>query len=249
MTTVRDKWPWEYDSSHADILKMRTESRDTQSTLDGARELTSDALLTMVLDRTTDGVLLSGSDGTIMYANRPLLQMFGYDAEDLIGQSVDLLVPEHVRAQHHAEVARFNRSPEARPMGREDLDLEGRRADGSYIPIDVQLDALPGSSLVVATVRDMTTERQSSVDLAIGRIDLANARAEVHQLRLSLDLVIQRLFALGTSISAGASNGSVLSERLADAIDGVDQVIETVQESRQALGPRRPGHPAREQTR
>jgi hypothetical protein len=94
----------------------------------------------------------------------------------------------------------------------------------------------------------MTPERQLSVDLAIGRIDLANARAEVHQLRLSLDLVIQRLFALGTSISAGASNESVLSERLADAIEGVDQVIETVQESRQALGPRRQGHPARDQT-
>jgi PAS domain S-box-containing protein len=164
MTTVRDKWPWEYDSSHADILKMRTESWETQSTLGGARELTSDALLTMVLDRTTDGVLLSGSDGTIVYANRPLLQMFGYDAEDLIGQSVDLLVPEHVRDQHHAEVARFNRSPEARPMGREDLDLEGRRADGSYIPHRRPVGRVAG---LVARRRDGT--RHDARATVVGR--------------------------------------------------------------------------------
>ena len=163
--------------------------------------------------------------------------MFGYDAEDLLGQRVEVLLPEDLRDHHRHHVKDFLAAPMPRPMGREDLDIEGRRADGSVLPIDVQLNALPGTSLVVATIRDMTQLRRAAVDCAIVRIDLANARSQVDRLQASLDLVIQRLFALGTSIAASAANESVLSERLAAALHGIDQVIEAVQDGRQAVGP------------
>ena len=120
-------------------------------------------------------------------------------------------------------------------MGRDDLDIEGRRADGTHFSVDIQLDVLPGSPLVVATVRDMTVQRQASVDNAIARIDLANAATRIDHLQESLDLVIQRLFALGTSIAAGASNEPVLLDRLAGATRGIDEVIEAVQERRHGV--------------
>ena len=196
-----------------------------------------DDFMSMVLDRTTDGVMLTDGNGMIVYVNVPLLQLFGYDADDLIGQPLEILLPEHARSQHRTHVKGFHAAPAPRPMGRDDLDLVGRHADGSVFPIDVQLSSLPGSTLVVATIRDMTSQRRATADLAIGKIDLTNANARIDQLQASLDFVIQRLFALGTSIAAGASDESVLGERLAAALHRIDQVIEAVQSGRQAVGP------------
>jgi PAS domain S-box-containing protein len=216
---------------------MKTRTPELASVGGGAVSFTSDAFLSMVLDRTTDGVLMADGDGVIVYVNVPLLDLFGYDVEDLVGQRVEVLMPEYLRDHHRHHVQEFLAAPEPRPMGREDLDIEGRRSDGSIFSIDVQLNALPGTSLVVATIRDMTPQRQAAVDCAIAKIDLANARSDVDRLQGALDLVIQRLFALGTSIAASASNETLLAERLAAALLGIDEVIEAVQDGRQGVGP------------
>jgi PAS domain S-box-containing protein len=199
--------------------------------------LASELVLSMMLDRTTDGVLLADGDGVIVYANKPLLALFGYAAaEDLLGRTVDVLLPEHHRDEHNSHVERYMNSPTPRPMGRPDLDIEGRRADGSSFPIDVQLNSIPEMSLIVATVRDMTEQRHLAVDRAIAGIDLANATNRINGLQESLDLVVQRLFALGTLIAAGASNETVLRDRLVGAIRGIDEVIDAVQQRRRASG-------------
>lgn len=196
--------------------------------------LASELVLSMMLDRTTDGVLLADSDGVIVYTNKPLLALFGYAAEDLLGRTVEVLLPDHHREEHKSQVEHYMRSPMPRPMGRRDLDIEGRRSDGTSFPIDVQLTSIPDMSLVVATVRDMTEQRHLAVDKAIAGIDLANATARINGLQESLDLVVQRLFALGTLIAAGASDETVLRERLVGAIRGIDEVIDAVQQRRRS---------------
>ena len=82
----------------------------------------------------------------------------------------------------------------------------------------------------------MSPQRQAVVDNAIDRIDLANARARIEQLQESLDLVIQRLFALGTSIVASASNEAELTYRMDTAVQALDDVINAVQRGRQSRG-------------
>lgn len=191
----------------------------------------------MVLDRTTDGILLADHSGTIIYANTPLLELFGYDAEDLVGEPIEMLMPEDLRHEHRERVEEYADSPKDRPMGRADLDIEGRHADGSKIPVDIQLNALPDTPLVVATVRDMTTQRDIAARCALYRIDLARSRAEADQLRKSLDLVIQRLFGLGMLIAAGASNEALLTERMTITLQKIDEIIEAVQSSRGPVGP------------
>jgi PAS domain S-box-containing protein len=191
-------------------------------------------LMSQVLDQTTEGVLVIDGEGMIVYANEPLLQLFGYDAASLVGDSIEILLPEHVRGHHRQLVVQFVEQATDRPMGRDDLDIEGRHANGSCFSIDVQLNPLPGTSLVVATVRDMTEERRAAVDIAIAKIDLANAKAQNSRLTESLDLVIQRLFALGTSVVAGAVKDSEPDERLTAAVEGIDEVIATVQRTRRA---------------
>jgi PAS domain S-box-containing protein len=195
-------------------------------------------VLSMVLDSTTDGVFLADLDGAIVWANKPLLDLFGYTFEELRGQPVEILLPEHYRDDHSRHIEQYMRSPTPRPMGCPDLDIEGRRADGTSFPIDIELNALPELSLVVATVRDMTEQRQLAVDRAIARIDLAIATNRINKLNESLDLVVQRLFAVGTLISAGASYATVLRERWGDAIRGMGEVIDTVQHLREHPAPR-----------
>ena len=233
----RDKGPWAEPALQDDDCTMTTETRRGTCDLEDAADLTSDAFLSMVLDRTSDGVVLADRDGTIVYVNRPLLELFGYAREDLIGHPVEILLPEDLRNDHRRHVDDYAKSPRPRPMGRDDLDIEGRRADGSNFPIDVQLNSLPGSTLVVATVRDMTAQRHFAADSALSKIDLARARSEVETLRESLDLVIQRLFGLGMSIAAGASNETRLTERMTAALHGIDGIIEAVQTGRGAVGP------------
>jgi PAS domain-containing protein len=165
----------------------------------------------MVLDRTTDAVMLSDGAGVIVYVNEPLLRLFGYSPNELVGQSVEFLLREC-----------------------DDMDVEGLHADGSLFPIDLQQTPLPETTFVVATVRDMTLLRHSSVDVAIGKIDLGLANAQIDELQASLDLVIQQLFALGTSLMASAANETVLAERLENAVRGIDEVIDAVQQRRRA---------------
>jgi uncharacterized coiled-coil protein SlyX len=95
---------------------------------------------------------------------------------------------------------------------------------------------LPDAPFVVATVRDMTPQRQAVVDNAIDRIDLANATLRIDQLQKSLDFVIQRLFALGTSILASASNETDLTFRMDTAVQAVDDIINAIQRDRRSRG-------------
>src|ERR1043165_7344606 len=146
--TSRDKWPWLQPSRPADTEPMKTETVDATGMNSEVTQRSTDALLSMVLDRTTDGVMLTDHHGVIIYANQPLLRLFGDDAEELMGQRIDVLLPDDTRETHDEHVKDFVASPHSRPMGREDLDIEGRRADGTLVPIDVQLNAVPGTSLI-----------------------------------------------------------------------------------------------------
>ncbi|MBK5332637.1 MAG: PAS domain S-box protein [Ilumatobacteraceae bacterium] len=173
-------------------------------------------LLSSVLDNTVDAVLMTDDDGVIVYVNSSLMRLFGYtddDDDSPIGARIGALLPDA-----------------------DEMDVEGRRVDGSMFAVDVQVRVLPDAPFVVATVRDMSAQRQTVVDNAIDRIDLANARARIEQLQESLDLVIQRLFALGTSIMASASNEDELTHRMDTAVQALDDVINAVQRGRQSRG-------------
>ena len=172
-------------------------------------------LLNSVLDCTVDAVLMTDDDGVIVYVNSSLMRLFGYidDADSPVGMSIGVLLPDA-----------------------DEMDVEGRRLDGSLFAVDVEVRVLPDAPFVVATVRDMTAQRQAVVDNAIDRIDLANATLRIDQLQKSLDFVIQRLFALGTSILASAANETELTYRMDTAVQAVDDIINGIQRDRRTRG-------------
>lgn len=118
-----------------------------------------------VLDSAPDAMLLVEADGRIRMVNRQLEAMFGYGRDELVGQQVELLVPEEFRRVHRGHRAAFGSSPHVRQMGH-GFTLYGRRRDGTQLPVEISLSPLHTDEGIVvsAAVRDATerveTERR-----------------------------------------------------------------------------------------
>ena len=117
-----------------------------------------------LLDATADGVLIAADDGEIVFVNDEALVMFGYVGEDLVGSSIECLVPDEVAVVHRAHRTRYRAAPTRRSMGAGSL-LQAKRADGSAFPVEISLSPLQlgDRSFVVAMVRDVS-ERVAAED-------------------------------------------------------------------------------------
>jgi PAS domain S-box-containing protein len=120
-------------------------------------ETTSSGPAWAMVESSPDGMLLVDQDGRLILVNGQIERMFGFDRNDLVGMTVDVLLPERLRDRHASHRTRYRDGPEPRAMGTE-LNLWARRHDGSEFPVEVSLSPIetgrgPG---VVATVRDVT---------------------------------------------------------------------------------------------
>jgi two-component system sensor histidine kinase/response regulator len=125
-----------------------------------------------VLERSPDAFLVVAADGIIHLANEQCEKLFGYTRSELVGQSVDILVPDEVRPKHAELRALFHREPATRTMGAL-RDLHARRKDGSLVPVDIALSPVPardGAGMQVAvSIRDVTDRKQAEIELKEAR--------------------------------------------------------------------------------
>lgn len=114
----------------------------------------------LVVESAPDALLVTDRDGVIAQVNRRVEELFGYDRRELVGQPIEILLPEQYRRVHTAHRLRYVAQPQVRPMGL-DLDLWARRADGAEFPVEIALSpcALRGQDLVIASVRDVSARR------------------------------------------------------------------------------------------
>jgi PAS domain S-box-containing protein len=121
-----------------------------------------------VLERAPDGLLVVDADGSIRLANAQCERLFGYTRDELIGQAVEMLVPDEIRPQHPERRASFHRAPTTRAMGAKS-ELHARRKDGSLFPVDIGLSPLPGRNganiQVAVSIRDISERKQAEVEL------------------------------------------------------------------------------------
>lgn len=103
-----------------------------------------------------DAVVGVDRNGIIRQINEQLNLMFGYAAEELLGNAIEVLLPERLRERHVRNREGYQAGPSVRPMGG-GLDLYGRRKDGTEFPVDIMLSPVPsGPGLILAVVRDVT---------------------------------------------------------------------------------------------
>ena len=119
-----------------------------------------------LLEAAPDAMVGVDQAGVIRFVNRQTELLFGYDRDDLVGQSIETLVPESFRQVHRAHRAGYFADPKTRPMGA-GLQLTGRRRDGTEFPVDVSLSHLGTGDdvLVIAAVRDVTERIKADQEL------------------------------------------------------------------------------------
>jgi PAS domain S-box-containing protein len=133
----------------------------SQGRLELARDRASDKF-EGAIDAAPVGMVLTDAAGVVLLANEAIHQIFGYSKGELLGQSVEVLVPERYRGLHPALRESFHKEPSARAMARA-RRLHGLHKDGSEVPIEIGLNPLHTSegSLVLSSVVDVT-ERQEA---------------------------------------------------------------------------------------
>ena len=113
------------------------------------------------LDGAPDPIVISDDRGRIIFANLQAAKVFGYSRGELVGASIELLLPERFRHAHVDHRADFLSDPSARPMGA-GLDLLARRKDGGEFPVDISLSPITTEDglLVMSVIRDVTNRKR-----------------------------------------------------------------------------------------
>ncbi|MCZ6699161.1 MAG: PAS domain S-box protein, partial [Planctomycetota bacterium] len=124
-----------------------------------------------LLESSPDGMLIVNADGKIAMANTCVDKLFGYAREELIGQPVELLVPERYPEAHVGERTGYFKAPFVRGLG-SSLDLVGRRKDGTEFPVEISLGPLETDDGLVAvgTIRDVTLRKRAEEALRASEI-------------------------------------------------------------------------------
>ena len=116
----------------------------------------------LAVEASPAALLMVHQDGHILMANSRSLSLFGYSEAELIGQPIEMLVPERFRAGHPAHRHKFFEAPIQRAMGA-DLELLGVRKDGSEFPVQVGLSPVETAEgqAVICGVLDITDQKKT----------------------------------------------------------------------------------------
>ncbi len=140
-----------------------------------AKTMAEALLSTDLLETLPDAVVAVDHDGVIVQVNSQAQGLFGYERDELIGQKVEMLVPESYRGKHHHHRKTFAETPKTRRMGAE-LDLYGRRRNGSEFPVEISLSPVSTEkgALVLSAIRDISDRKRIAEELR-------RANEELHQ--------------------------------------------------------------------
>jgi PAS domain S-box-containing protein len=141
----------------------------------------------LVLDASPNAMIMVDSAGVINFANAQAATVFGYSLSELLGCSIETLVPKRFRDRHPGHRKGFFSQPSSRAMGA-GRDLFGRRKDGSEFPVEVGLNPLRTAEglFVLASVIDITARKQA---------ELAVRQSEEH-LRLVIDTALDAVITI-----------------------------------------------------
>jgi PAS domain S-box-containing protein len=150
----------------ADITDRRSAERERLELVEHAQDARQQAKsmdrFRQLLEAAPDAIVEVDQSGLIVLVNSATEKMFGYSRTELTGTSVDLLLPQYLRARHESHRQSFWDHPKTRPMGNS-LDLFAQRKDCSQFPVEISLSPVKTEDgfRVSAFIRDITERKQS----------------------------------------------------------------------------------------
>ncbi|MBI2216310.1 MAG: GAF domain-containing protein [Candidatus Rokubacteria bacterium] len=147
----------------------------------------SESRFRALLESAPDAIVIVDRLGHVVLVNGQAETLFGYRREELIGASVEMLLPEHLREVHRQHRAAYSAEPRTRELGRGIL-LSARRKDGTRFPAEISLSPFETEEglLITAVVRDISERRRAEVErAALIREQTARAEAEAAHRRMA----------------------------------------------------------------
>jgi PAS domain S-box-containing protein len=120
-----------------------------------------------VLETASEGIILINTTGRITLVNAAAERMFGYPRRELLGEPLEILLPERIRRSHVEHRRGYFAEPRVRPMGI-GLDLSGRRKDGNEFPVEISLshvESADGGGVAIAFITDITERKRVEAQL------------------------------------------------------------------------------------
>lgn len=186
--------------------------------------ITNTAHLASLFENATEGIIITESSGKIILVNPSAEKMFGYTGSELIGNPVEVLIPDRFRPHHHELRSGFYESPSNRSMGH-NRDLSGKRKDGTDIPVEVSLShyRYEDKLYVIAFIVDITRRKEIEVNMLKQQKELEKISREIRKLNTELEAkveertvilkeALQRLEESQTELSEALDNEKQLSE-------------------------------------
>jgi PAS domain S-box-containing protein len=141
-----------------------------------------------LLESAPDAMVIVNEQGRIVLTNAQTEKLFGYPRQELLDQPVEILIPHRFHGEHAGHRENYSHSPRPRAMGA-DLELYGRRKDGSEFPVEISLSPLETGQgkLISSAIRDVTKRRQAEQEAELHRQELARSNADLAAVNQELE--------------------------------------------------------------
>lgn len=179
--------------------------------------------LRLAVDAAPIAIVVVDAAGRLASVNAQAEQLFGYSREEIVGRSIEILVPQRFRGRHPELRGAFVSAPTARPMGA-GRDLYGLRRDGSEVPIEIGLSPVTTSDglFVLAAVIDITERKRAEerqglvVEAAPNAMVMVNEQGDI----VLLNAQAEQLFGYSREELFGTHIDRLIPDRFRDAHPG-----------------------------